>query len=693
MTDPGRQERVVVLAPLGRDAPVASKILADARIVSTICNDLCGLVDELNAGAAAAVITDDALAGADLRSINAWLGGQPSWSDFPFVVLTRQGGSVERNPNASRLMDILGNVSFLERPFHPTTLVSVVKSALRGRRRQYDARDQMVAVAEAQESLKLALVAGAFGSWDLTLPARQLTVSEQHKANFGRRPDQTFGYADYIAAIHPEDIESVRIASDSAARSGSSFTVTYRVFWPDGSLHWIEETGRGRRAGGAVTSLVGVSMDVTADVIAQRERERLVEELSRERSVLEQRVRERTAALVEANDALKAEMKAKLLAEQQLRQAQKMEVFGQLVGGVAHDFNNLLMVIITNIEIIRRRHAPDPQAQRLLESAKAGAQRGAELTRRMLAFARKQDLNPDNVDTVSLLAEMTGLLERSVGPLIRIEIDARQGLPPIRVDRNQLEMALLNLAVNARDAMTEGGTLIIRARAIEHGEEPPVNGLPDGRYVVIEVIDTGHGMDAATLAKAIEPFFSTKGIGKGTGLGLSMVHGLARQSGGSFALRSELHKGTTAQLCLPVASEPISKPDPVPDVETTQGTGHVLLVDDDELVAAGTTAMLEDLGYRVTEVHSGQSAISALLDGARPDLLITDFAMPQMSGAELSARVRTLLPEMPILLVTGYADLGSGQQFDMPKLSKPYTQEQLSAEVRRLLRVPVHSRV
>ena len=683
-----------MLAPLGRDAPVASKILADARIEASICNDLWDLVDELNNGAAAAVITDDALAGADLRSLNAWLGRQPSWSDFPFVVLTRQGGSVERNPNASRLMDILGNVSFLERPFHPTTLVSVVQSALRGRRRQYDARDQLVAVAEAQESLKLALVAGAFGSWDLTLPARLLTVSEQHKANFGRRPDQTFHYADYLAAVHPEDIESVRIASDSAARSGGSFKVTYRVFWPDGSLHWIEETGRGRRAAGVVTSLVGVSMDVTADVIAQRERERLVDELSRERAVLEQRVHERTAALVEANDALKAEMKAKLLAEQQLRQAQKMEVFGQLVGGVAHDFNNLLMVVIANIEIIRRRHAPDPQAQRLLESAKAGAQRGAELTRRMLAFARKQDLNPDNVDTVTLLGEMAGLLERSVGPLIRIEIDARQGLPPIRVDRNQLEMALLNLAVNARDAMADGGTLIIRVRTIEHGEEQEINGLPDGRYVVIEVIDTGHGMDAATLAQAIEPFFSTKGIGKGTGLGLSMVHGLARQSGGAFALRSELHKGTTAQLCLPVASEAAaSKPEAVPPAETAPGTGHVLVVDDDELVAAGTTAMLEDLGYRVTEVHSGQSAMSALLGGTRPDLLITDFAMPQMNGAELSTRVRALLPEVPILLVTGYADLRSEEQVDVPKLAKPYTQEQLSAEVQRLLRTHAHSRV
>jgi len=693
MTDPGPRERVVVLAPLGRDASVASKILADAHIEASICNDLWDLVDELNGGAAAAVITDDALAGADLRSLNAWLGRQPSWSDFPFVVLTRQGGSVERNPNATRLMDILGNVSFLERPFHPTTLVSVVQSALRGRRRQYHARDQLVAVAEAQESLKLALVAGAFGSWDLTLPDRVLTVSDQHKANFGRRPDQTFRYADYVAAVHHEDIDSVRVASDSAARSGSSFRVTYRVFWPDGSLHWIEETGRGRRAGGIVTSLVGVSMDVTADVIAQREREQLVDELSRERSILEQRVNERTAELVEANDALKAEMKAKLLAEQQLRQAQKMEVFGQLVGGVAHDFNNLLMVVITNIEIIRRRYAPDPQAQRLLESAKAGAQRGAELTRRMLAFARKQDLNPDNVDPVSLLGEMTGLLERSVGPLIRMEIDAQQGLPPIRVDRNQLEMALLNLAVNARDAMTEGGTLIIRVRTIERGEAMEATGLPDGRYVVVEVIDTGHGMDAATLAKAIEPFFSTKGIGKGTGLGLSMVHGLAQQSGGSFALRSELHKGTTAQLCLPVASELSAKPEPAPAPESAQGTGHVLVVDDDELVAAGTTAMLEDLGYRVTEVHSGQSAISALLGGARPDLLITDFAMPQMNGAELSARVHALLPEVPILLVTGYADLRSDEPFDMPKLSKPYTQEQLSAEVHRLLRAPVQSRV
>jgi len=684
MTDAGRSERVIVLAPLGRDAAVASAILRDASVESTTCRGLHDFLGALNAGAGAAVVTDESLTGADLRGIKAWLNAQPPWSDFPFLVLTRQGGSVERNPHAARLMEILGNVSFLERPFHPTTFVSVVQAALRGRRRQYEARDRMVAVAEAQENLQLALVAGSFGSWQLALPEMRLTVSNQHKANFGRRANQRFLYADYLAAVHPQDVEKVKSVSARAARNGDGFSLTYRVLWPDGSLHWIEETGRGRRdPHGAVSALVGVSMDVTAEVSSKREREELVDELSRERSILEQRVQERTVELIEANEALKVEMKAKLQAEQQLRQAQKMEIFGQLVGGVAHDFNNLLMVIIANIEMTRRRYAPDPQAQRLLESAKAGARRGAELTQRMLAFARKQDLNPGNVDTVGLLSEMTGLLERSVGPLIHIEIDARRGLPPVRVDRNQLEMALLNLAVNSRDAMTDGGTLVIRTRPVENGEA--VAGLPPGQYVAIEVIDTGQGMDAATLAKAIEPFFSTKGIGKGTGLGLSMVDGLARQSGGSFNLYSEVGKGTTARLCLPVATEAETTVEAPPEPPRATGTGHVMLVDDDELVAAGTTAMLEDLGYEVTEVHSGQSAMSTLLAGARPDLLITDFAMPQMSGAELSSKVRALLPEMPILLVSGYADLHGNEQIDMPKLAKPYTQEQLSTEVHRLL--------
>jgi CheY-like chemotaxis protein len=279
---------------------------------------------------------------------------------------------------------------------------------------------------------------------------------------------------------------------------------------------------------------------------------------------------------------------------------------------------------------------------------------------------------------------MRGLIERSIGPLIQLDIQAEAGLPAVTVDPNQLEMALLNLAVNARDAMPSGGRLTIRLQSfnLQNQGEPR---LPDGRFLRLSVSDTGHGMTPTTLAKAVEPFFSTKGVGKGTGLGLSMVHGLADQSGGAFRLESELGKGTSAHLWLPVATGAPVYGAVVRPPSEDRAPATILVVDDDSLIAASTCALLEDLGHAVIEVGSGREALDLLEKGLRPDLIITDHAMPGMTGMELASRVRARSPRVPILLATGYAELAAGQAMTLPRLAKPYTQDQLAFEISQLL--------
>lgn len=398
---------------------------------------------------------------------------------------------------------------------------------------------------------------------------------------------------------------------------------------------------------------------------------------------LERLVAQRTRALQQANEQLREESRRRERAQAALMQAQKLETMGQLVGGVAHDFNNLLMAVIGNLELLARKIDHDPRQARLLHGAMEGARRGATLTQRLLAFARKQELQSRATDVQVLVQDMRDLIDRSVGPLINVEIRCHGPLPSVKVDPNQLEMALLNLAVNARDAMPAGGTLTI---AMEHctatAAQPE---LQPGAYVRLSVQDTGSGMDPATLARAIEPFFSTKGAGKGTGLGLSMVHGLAEQSGGTFQLHSSVGQGTCADIWLP-AAEGAAAPAALPAPSEAAATpATILLVDDDPLIANSTAALLEDLGHRVAEAHSGHEALTLVQDGLAPDIVITDYAMPGMTGMDLAVALRKQHPDLPILLATGYAELQGVQPFELPRIAKPYTQQQLSAEITRLV--------
>ena len=365
-------------------------------------------------------------------------------------------------------------------------------------------------------------------------------------------------------------------------------------------------------------------------------------------------------------------------------QSQKLEAIGQLTGGIAHDFNNLLSAVLGSLELLRKRLPDDPRAVALLENATQGAQRGTTLTKRMLAFARNYELKKEVTGVPELVRGMTELLQRSVGPSYSVETRFPLALKPVEVDANQLELALLNLSLNARDAMPDGGDIILSAREerIAAANRP---GLEAGQYIRISVIDTGDGMDEETLRRAAEPFFTTKGVGKGTGLGLSMVHGFAEQSGGRLILYSQKGSGTTAELWLPVAktsAQPVAPAQVTPPKMFRPLT--VLAVDDDALVLMNTVATLEDLGHTVFEAYSAKEALEILRREDSVDLIVADHAMPKMTGTELAKVVRSEWPDIPVLLATGYADRVPGDDIDLPKVTKPFMERDLRAAIERM---------
>ena len=395
---------------------------------------------------------------------------------------------------------------------------------------------------------------------------------------------------------------------------------------------------------------------------------------------LEQTVEERTAGLTAALDALRKEAEDRQRVEEALRQSQKMEAMGQLTGGVAHDFNNLLMPIIGSLDMLMRRELGTERERRLIDGALQSAERAKTLVQRLLAFARRQPLQSAAIDVMQLVKSMADLVDSTTGPQIEVRVDLPENLPAALADPNQLEMAILNLAVNARDAMPQGGVLRIQARQedVRAGDYP---GVPAGKFIRLCVSDNGTGMDEATLARAIEPFYSTKGVGRGTGLGLSMVHGLAAQLGGGLTIESTLGEGTTVNLWLPLTT---NRPSPVNPSEESSNSrvalGAALLVDDEELVRMTTADMLTDLGFEVIEANSGEEALRLLEEGLRPNLLVTDHLMPGVTGAELARKVQADWPGLPILIVSGYAE-AEGLESDLVGLTKPFRNGELAAKL------------
>jgi signal transduction histidine kinase/ActR/RegA family two-component response regulator len=417
---------------------------------------------------------------------------------------------------------------------------------------------------------------------------------------------------------------------------------------------------------------------------------RKTRQLERFNAELERRVAERTAELRRFNEELEQRIdertRERETALAQLFEAQKMDTIGRLTGGVAHDFNNLLMAVLGSLALLEKRvGAEDQHSRRLLHNAVQGAQRGAALTQRLLAFSRRQELKPESVDVAHLVSGMEELLKRALGHGIDLSLNFPSGLPPLLADANQLELALLNLALNARDAMPKGGRLMIAAAAETITHVGQNARLAPGDYLRISIVDTGVGMDTVTLTKATEPFFTTKGPGKGTGLGLSMVQGLAAQSGGMLDIHSEPDAGTTIDLWLPRATTSavsVTRAAPATHLLPHTEPCKVMIVDDDLLVMTGTAAMIDDLGHTSIEAHSAAEALAKLESGIEVDVVITDHAMPSMTGLQLAECIQDRFPGLPIILATGYAELPADPlKLGLLKLTKPCTQQEIAAAI------------
>ncbi|RON13293.1 hybrid sensor histidine kinase/response regulator [Pseudomonas frederiksbergensis] len=548
-------ERAIILAPLGRDSQIALMMLNEAGFDGVITRDIGALCNELSLGAGLLVIASEALLGANLEPLLGLIEQQPAWSDLPIVLLTHHGGP-EQNP-ASRLGLQLGNVTFLERPFHPVTLISLVTTALRGRRRQYEARDRLIDLSQSELRLQNTL------------------------------------------------------------------------------------------------------------------------------ETLEQQVEERTAQLRHN--------------EEVLRQSQKMEAVGQLTGGIAHDFNNMLTGIIGSLELLRRRLARGrtEDLDSLIDLGVTSANRAAGLTHRLLAFSRRQSLDSKPVQMNTLVVSMGELLQRSINESIHLEMQLDEQLWVAEADPNQLESALLNLVLNARDAMPDGGKLLVKTsnQHLDTGFTEAHSNLQPGDYIVLSVTDTGCGMPQSTINRAFDPFFTTKPIGQGTGLGLSMIYGFSKQSGGHVSIHSEVGKGTTVSLFLPRLRGELLQDTQVDAQHAPYARDGetVLIVEDDPAVRVLVSAVLSELGYAFVEAGDADSAVPILDSGQRIDLLISDVGLPGMNGRQLAEIGRQYRPDLKVLFITGYAEHAAvrGGFLDpgMQMITKPFTFDLLTAKVREMIRI------
>ncbi len=647
---------VLILAPRGRDAEVIAQVLARVGVAAASLGDLAALVAGIE-DCGAVVVTEEALTGPDMQLLLDLVANQPAWSDLPFLVLaTKQPGP--RPSSRAATLERLGNAMLLERPLNAESLSSAAWSALRARSRQLAVRDLNATLEARVEERTQALAASEAQSRAVFegFPECMFVVHVTRDGRFVFEASNPT--AERVAGVGSADIygkpAEAFLPAEQAARmseqfrrcvevgAGVSFTEELRF---PGLLGTFEATLTPLRdPAGRIGRLLAVFRDVTA------------------RNMLESR----------------------------LRQAQKMEAVGQLTGGVAHDFNNLLQVVLSGLTLIDRVQDAERRAK-LLESVRRAAQRGGELTKRLLTVARRQSLRPEAIDLGVWLGDGAGeLLSRTLRGDIRTVLRVPPGLPPVEADPNELELAVLNLAVNARDAMQGGGTLTIVAECVMQDGLTDPDGL-DGRFIRLSVTDTGAGMSEATLGRVFEPFFTTKGVGEGTGLGLAQVYGFARQSGGGVRLQSRLGEGTTVSILLPVSQR--ATPDPcVAPAAAAEPLQHasaaaVLVCEDDDDVAALVVDMLAQLGHAPTRVSTAAAALGALADGRSVDLLFTDVLMPGgMDGLALAREAGRRRPGLPVLLTTGYTGDGAAvAPPEVPVLRKPYKLEDLAQALQTVL--------
>jgi signal transduction histidine kinase len=543
--------------------------------------------------------------------------------------------------------------------------------------------DSEARVRAASERIELALNAGAvLGTWVWDVANDRFTADERFARTFAIDPQLLqagLPLEQVKHSIHPDDMSRVNALLAMALARGGPYSAEYRVPGEDGSWRWIEANGRVELdARGQPARFPGVLVDIDRRRAAEETLRQSEARLAALNAELELRVEERTRDLRETQD--------------RLHHSQKMEALGQLTGGIAHDFNNLLQGITGAVEVMRRRIAAgEPQGvDRYADAAINAAARAAGLVQRLLAFARRQSLDPRAVNVNALVRSMEDLLRRTLGENIVLAIAADAQAWTARCDENQLESAILNLAINARDAMPRGGRLRIATGNVTLGEQqlPDAEAMQAGDYVFVAVADTGEGMDPQVLARAFEPFFTTKPVGQGTGLGLSQIYGFARQSGGGVRLESTPGSGTTATLYLPRETPP-EVPAARSAPELRRGGGEVVLVVEDEpAVRLLVIDVLHELGYRTIEAAHGDAALRFLQGEGRIDMLVSDVGLPGMNGRQLAELARSARPGLPVLLMTGYAAAVQGNE-ELPAgcglLPKPFAIATLAGKVREMM--------
>lgn len=669
---------VLIVAPFGRDAETIAGLVGKGLGIPKRCATPDQAAAQLDASVGVIVLTEEALFGDDAVMLEAALHAQPAWSDVPVVVLR---AAKSRLAPARALPGNYPNLVEVERPVGAATLTSTIASALRARQKQYVIRDQVQRLSQSQEILarseaELRLIADALpvliAFVDTSL--RYVFVNKAYEERLDAPKDEIVGRR--LPDMLDAPIWQQRKPYAERALAGEA--VHFSVNWPTRSgerracdIRYLPR----RDSAGRVDGFHIFIADVTAKTLA-------LEAVQRQAEELEQKVAERTAEL-------QAQVVARASTESALHQARKMESVGQLTGGIAHDFNNMLTGIISALDLIRMRveAGRSDGLERWLDVASASANRAAGLTQRLLAFSRRQSLNSQRLVLNALVSSLEDLMRRTLGEKIRFSMDLAADLPQVRADANQLESAILNLTINARDAMPRGGVLQISTR--REWVQEPADGTASGDmaagcYAVLSVTDTGEGIPPDVLERIFEPFFTTKPIGQGTGLGMSMIYGFMQQSNGHVRVDSTVGQGTTVSLYLPEAeAEPSDEEAPVPAGETGEavtptGRGqHLLVVEDDAQVRTLVTEVLNELGYVVKVVEDGDAALAVLRSSSRVDALVTDVGLPGINGRQLAEIARQAQPALPVLFMTGYAEAALDQseflETGMRMIGKPFS--------------------